>query len=594
MPTQTIVDDGNALGLSAGQPTVLPGSVTIVDNGNAISLSAGQPHVQFVVKPLVTSLGLSAGTPKVKQRLDYGANTIDLAFGLPSRTGTNLIIDDGNSLALAAGQPTVSVENIIRDDGNAISLAAGTPTVQTKSYIVDNGNAIGLSFGSPIIAEFFIEAQSAPISLSAGTPKVVGVIKDATSSLGLSFGSPIIAEFFIEVDSAPISLSAGTPTVAAKAYITDLHASLSLNAGTPQVIQRIDAASAPISLTAGTPHVQRVIKPLVTSLGLAYGLPTVLNQKVVRPHSASLSLEFGRPHIQSPQSVVLLAPISDFIGQQILIASTRLSDTSRNDTFTSIVDPSRWTVTAGGSTNIVVNNGVAVELLKNGGGSSYQLVSTDFYSSGDITLEYDLLSDYLANTPASELVYVGLEMQFLSGEVLTIKRKVHPGFNGQQVQAVFTSGGAFNGGGTFRTTESTGKLRLIKHEGVVAAVVDDQPTPLFLANVNPLTSFSVRIFSTTNGQNDYLKSKYKAYKSNTGVLLGTSPLVVKSLENNTRVIGLIPPNKTVGLVDVTVFNHYGQIGQNPNGFEYPLVLGQSLSSNGGFNGNVQGDAVVRN
>lgn len=642
--TNTVVDNGNAITLAAGTPTVTA-LATIVDNGNAINLAFGSPVVgqsQSIVA-LSASIALAAGTPKVIQNISALSASISLAAGIPTVTpGVVNIVALSASVSLAAGTPTVHATNTIVDDGNAISLAYGTPyvtgsisplsasitlaagipTVHATNTIVDDGNTISLAAGTPTVNNLnTIVAQSAAIALAAGVPTVTSTayILDDGNTISLTAGlfEVIGSSTDIVALSAPISLEAGMPFVSAS--VSPLSGAIDLAFGTPDIFLQdtIDDDVNVISLDAGTPTVttQASIDALYAALGLSAGTPTVLALNKIVDNGNAINLAAGQPTVKtsgpilalsavlnltstptviSPQSAVLLGPHSAFIGEPILIASSKLSDTSRDDAFVSSISPAKWGVTATGATTISVNNGVSVELRKTGGGSSYQLLSTAQYASGDISVDYNILSDLLADNPVSEIVYVGLSMEFVTGEVLTIKRSVQPGFNGQQIQVEYFVGGKFNGGATRQTSATSGRLRLIKHKNIIAAVVDSDPKPLFLERVNPTFDFYTKIYSTTNGQNEYLKTKYVAYRSTVGALFGTAPLVVKNIVTNDRIIGTVPDSDATGPVDVVVFNHYGQIGKSVGGFEYPLVLGQSLSASGGFNGNVQGDSVIRN
>ncbi len=304
---------------------------------------------------------------------------------------------------------------------------------------------------------------------------------------------------------------------------------------------------------------------------------------------------YGGIHIPAPPPAptsLLVQPSTTFIGNPILVASTSgtITDTSRDDSFISGFDSLKWSETIVGTVDTSGANGLTIELHKNGA-SSLTLTSIDAYLSGDISLDYDLLSDYMSDQPVDEIVYVGLQMAFVGGNTFTIKRKIHPGFNGQSIQAEFLSDGNFAGGANVLTTQSSGSFRLIKHNNVIAAIHDGEL--VFSTTINATNNFSVKLFSTTNGQNGYLKARYKAYRSTTGILFGTSPLVDRTLSSTSRILGNIPYSSSIGLVDVQSFNHNGITGELVDGFEYPLILGQALSNNAGVNGHVQNDVSIR-
>ena len=310
--------------------------------------------------------------------------------------------------------------------------------------------------------------------------------------------------------------------------------------------------------------------------------------------------EFGGIGSETPEIAddLLIQPIYQYIGLPVLIAATdgSITDTSKDDDFINGgvgIEILEWAVTLSSATTSV-DDGLLVTLNKDAAGAMYQLTSIDEYVSGDISVEYDITSEFLANTPAEELIYIALQMTFTTGETLTIKRKAHNGFNGQSIQVVFINAdGAYGGGGTFETETATGKLRLIRHGSIVAAVKDDDTEPMFSSTIDTSAGFNVQIFSDTSGENDYCQVRYRTYISSTGILLGSKPIIDVSMATLSRIVGTVPQNTEVGLVDVVAFNHDGERGRISSGFEYPLVTGQALSRNDGMVATVQLDAAIR-
>jgi len=255
------------------------------------------------------------------------------------------------------------------------------------------------------------------------------------------------------------------------------------------------------------------------------------------------------------------------------------------------VDAAKWYPTLSNS-SATADGGLVVTLARNGSGSSFNLISLLEYTSGNLTIEYDILSEYLTNNPTDELVYIGLQMLFVTGETLTIKRKVDS-LNGHTIQAIhLAADGSFAGGGIIRDASASGKLRLIRHGQYVSAICSETMS-LININIKTLADFNVQLFSTTNGQSEHCKVRYRNFKSNTGIMFGTSIMLNTTSASLSRIYGIVPSNSTIGLVDVLAFNHIGQFAQTIDAFEYPLILGQALSSNDGLRANVQQDVSIR-
>jgi hypothetical protein len=289
---------------------------------------------------------------------------------------------------------------------------------------------------------------------------------------------------------------------------------------------------------------------------------------------------------------IVVQPTSGVAGDRILIApiGTYITDTSRNDSFSS--DSGLWAVS---TSNAIFNygQGLTTEARSNPAGSLFQLFSVDNCISGDLTLEYEILSTYMVDAPAAEITYAGMEMRFGTHSTFTIKRSVDMLSGGQQVRAQSMLGTQFNGGAIRLTSASSGKLRIIRHGNLIAAVVDDDKYPLFISGLDTNLPFSVRLFTSTNGQNAYFKTRYVTYKSNTGILVGDSFMINKTIESPTRIIGDIPVSPYIGMVDITAFNHGGLVGFASHAFEYMLGPHFSLSKNSGQNIIILNDSALR-
>ncbi len=287
---------------------------------------------------------------------------------------------------------------------------------------------------------------------------------------------------------------------------------------------------------------------------------------------------------------LFVQPKIGLVNDPILIASVNsMRDASRDDDFSAGFDVLKWTDTIYGT--VTTGGGLTVELNKSMAGSSFSLDSIDTYVSGDVSMSYEILSEYLSDVPAGEIVYVGMAMNFVNGNSLTIKRKLQPGFNGHSIQVEYIADGVFTSGATILSNAAEGSFRLIKHNSTLAAVADG--ILIFSMVTNPAGDFNVEVFSTTNGLSEYAKVAYKAYKSNMGILFGSVPMIVSSAPTATRILGSVPRNSVTGSVDVQTFNHTGETGVATDGFEYLLVLGQKLSGSAGFNGYIQNDSSIR-
>ncbi len=288
-----------------------------------------------------------------------------------------------------------------------------------------------------------------------------------------------------------------------------------------------------------------------------------------------------QPVLALPHSAVLIAAISG-----------TLVDTTQDDDFSAGPDVGLWSAMSTNASDIV-DGGNLVTLHKNASGASYSLTSIIDYVSGDISVEYDIESEFMADEPTTEITYIALQMLFATGETLVIKRMSHANFGGHQIRVVYTRLDGYSGGATFQTTASTGKLRLIRHGMVIAAVKDDDTEPMFLSSTESAGDFNVQIFSSTNSANEYCTVRYRDFKSSTGVLFGDAPMVDNPTITAYRVIGTVPASDYVGDVDVIAFNHDGEIGMADSGFTFPLVEGQALSANDGLHATVQADSVIR-
>lgn len=294
------------------------------------------------------------------------------------------------------------------------------------------------------------------------------------------------------------------------------------------------------------------------------------------------------------QITLLVQPYSDYVGNQLTIASAGcdLTDPSRNDKFNlSTPNTLLWNVFNTGVYNTSQNSGLVVELNKVVGGSSYTLSSKSEYISGDVSLTYDILSNFLADSPINEINYVTLEMQFDPSNKLSIGRRLLPGINGHHINVTYTKNGVYAGGANVLTKSGSDKIRLIRHGTVVAALYNDQV--LLYNNTHQSNNFTVKVYSSTNSQNEYVKVKYKSYVSSTGIMVANTPMYSKMLETNERIVGIIPATTYVGVADVLSFNHWGLRGIADDAFEYPLVLMRTLSPNDGVMGNIQTDPILR-
>lgn len=281
---------------------------------------------------------------------------------------------------------------------------------------------------------------------------------------------------------------------------------------------------------------------------------------------------------------------------EVLIANTSVGssflDTTRDDDFSAgSVDLGLWSVTTTGIFTAITGAGLDIELRKNSGGSSYQLDSNQSYISGDISITYKILSQLVTNNPASSLIYASLELIFNSTTKFRISRTITPGINGHQVLVELIIDNISRGSASHLTTDTMGQLRLIKVGGNFTAIYNS--IILFHAINVPLNDFTVRLLADTNGQSDFLKTKFSYYRSNPGVLIGDMPIHQISLITKDRINGMAPISNQSGLVDVIVFNHDGVLGALSPGFEYPLIAGTSLSPNGGMIGTIQGDSILR-
>ena len=90
---------------------------------------------------------------------------------------------------------------------------------------------------------------------------------------------------------------------------------------------------------------------------------------------------------------LVVQPNIAFAGDNVLIASydSNLVDSSRDDDFSSDIDPLVWsTSTTGVVTSTFDNTGLNIEVQRVSGGGSYSITSVDSYVDGDITLNYEI------------------------------------------------------------------------------------------------------------------------------------------------------------------------------------------------------------
>lgn len=305
--------------------------------------------------------------------------------------------------------------------------------------------------------------------------------------------------------------------------------------------------------------------------------------------------------IEDTQSIpattdLLVQPTSGRYGDNILLASAigLLLDPSRNDSFSTIT--TLWSTLAYSATS-VLNGGLVVEINNSVLGGYHILLSNDTYVAADVSIEYTILSELsYSPTVANEIIYAGLELLFATGETFIIKRVVYPATHEQQIRAEYRAGGVLMGCASRSTSQSSGKLRLVKFGSVLAAVIDDDSDAIFDTPLVDVSSLSrVRVISSTNGQNEYIGVRYNNYRSNTGVMFGTSPLIRKTLQTSSRILGTIPVSRSPysSLVDVVAFNHSGQTGRRLDGYLFLEPNQAQLSQNFGMNAHIINDVVLR-
>lgn len=275
--------------------------------------------------------------------------------------------------------------------------------------------------------------------------------------------------------------------------------------------------------------------------------------------------------------MILVKPTSCDVGDELMFRSngTALLDMSRDDLMTSGYSVLLWNdLSSGAVAQSALPEGQSVIVGSNVGVGQFRIESIDTYLDGNISVDFSITSLVSKDTTVTKIEYAKLLLNCSLGQI-SVTRGLVTGL-GHYVWAEMSVGSAVVAYGALKTSENSGRLRIVKCGKSYKCLFNDQV--VLEASYNDLGGGFANLITRTYNAGEQVEVLYSNFVSSFGLRIGD-----KLVHPNSQTQGAIfatAPNVLVTTQTVAYpFNHDGELSAT-EAFTINKPSGTSLNSPG--------------